>query len=285
MRAPISGWRRISAYSSSVSAPGLLRIASGTPILPMSCSRPAMRTRSTSRASMPSCSAIIAAYRATVCECDAVPVSRRSRASARPMAVTSRARSSSLSDAATAAAGPAACAASIVRLRPPRLALERARSAATRSSSSVSPSRGYIAMPNDIVTAYASSPKASMMSRRRRSASATASETSAAGARIANSSPPVRPVMSSRREPRVTTSAAPRSTRSPAVRPCASLMRLSSSRSPTMSAQLAPAACATCAAARRSKPTRLSRPVSASVRAVRSSLSWRARCCSTRPSR
>ena len=38
MRSPISGWRRISSHSSSVSAPGLRRIASLMPILPMSCS-------------------------------------------------------------------------------------------------------------------------------------------------------------------------------------------------------------------------------------------------------
>ena len=37
---PIFGWRRMSTHSSSVSGPGLCRIESETPILPMSCSRP-----------------------------------------------------------------------------------------------------------------------------------------------------------------------------------------------------------------------------------------------------
>ena len=47
IRAPISGCLRIWACSSSVSGPGLRRIASGTPILPMSWRTPATRTRST----------------------------------------------------------------------------------------------------------------------------------------------------------------------------------------------------------------------------------------------
>src|SRR2546423_1686775 len=41
---------------------------SGTPILPMSCSTPARRSRSTISSPRPSSRAIIVAYRATVCE-------------------------------------------------------------------------------------------------------------------------------------------------------------------------------------------------------------------------
>ena len=47
MSPPSSEWRFISSNSASVSAAGLLRIASGTPILPTSCSRPPRRTRAT----------------------------------------------------------------------------------------------------------------------------------------------------------------------------------------------------------------------------------------------
>src|SRR3954454_20501578 len=41
MRAPSSGWRFTISYSSSVSRSGFVRIASGTPIFPMSWKRPA----------------------------------------------------------------------------------------------------------------------------------------------------------------------------------------------------------------------------------------------------
>ncbi len=50
----------MTAYSASVSFAGLLRIASGTPILPTSCSSPASRMRPRSVAgSKPSSAAIV----------------------------------------------------------------------------------------------------------------------------------------------------------------------------------------------------------------------------------
>ncbi len=47
---PTSGCRRISAHSALVSGPGLSRMLSGTPILPMSC-RSAPRAMSSIRSS------------------------------------------------------------------------------------------------------------------------------------------------------------------------------------------------------------------------------------------
>ncbi len=52
--APASAWRRMTTHSSSVSLPGLVRIASGTAILPTSCSRLAWRSVSASAAVEPS---------------------------------------------------------------------------------------------------------------------------------------------------------------------------------------------------------------------------------------
>ena len=54
--APASAWRRMTTHSSSVSLPGLVRIASGTAILPTSCSRLAWRSVSASAAVRPSTS-------------------------------------------------------------------------------------------------------------------------------------------------------------------------------------------------------------------------------------
>ena len=47
------GWRRITAHSSSVSGPGFRRMASGTPILPMSCSSAPRRTCTSSASAEP----------------------------------------------------------------------------------------------------------------------------------------------------------------------------------------------------------------------------------------
>ena len=58
IRAPISGWVRITSHSCSSSAPGLARIESGIASLPTSCSRAASSTRSTSRWSSPSARAV-----------------------------------------------------------------------------------------------------------------------------------------------------------------------------------------------------------------------------------
>ena len=60
MSNPSSEWRFITSYSTSVSRLGLLRIASGTPILPTSCSRPARRMRDRRSPSKPSSVAMTA---------------------------------------------------------------------------------------------------------------------------------------------------------------------------------------------------------------------------------
>ncbi len=60
MSKPSSEWRFMTSYSASVSPLGLLRIASGTPILPTSCSSPARRMRARRSPSKPSSVAIAA---------------------------------------------------------------------------------------------------------------------------------------------------------------------------------------------------------------------------------
>src|SRR6478672_7263482 len=58
IRAPSSGWLRITDHSAAVSGPSFRSTASGTPILPMSWSSAAWPTKSSSSPVMPSCSAI-----------------------------------------------------------------------------------------------------------------------------------------------------------------------------------------------------------------------------------
>ena len=58
IRAPTSGWRRISRHSASSSAAGLCRIASAMPSLPRSCSTPAAWRRSTRSGARPSVAAV-----------------------------------------------------------------------------------------------------------------------------------------------------------------------------------------------------------------------------------
>jgi hypothetical protein len=59
-------WRFMASNSSSVSPPGLRRMASATPILTTSCSSPARRTSSTRSGSSPSPAATPALISATV---------------------------------------------------------------------------------------------------------------------------------------------------------------------------------------------------------------------------
>src|SRR2546423_3466890 len=69
MRAPSSGWRRISESSSSSSGPGLRRIRSGTASLPRSCSAAPRRSTSTSPSSQPSRAATTSAITPTRAAC------------------------------------------------------------------------------------------------------------------------------------------------------------------------------------------------------------------------
>ena len=68
MAAPASAWRRMTTHSSSVSLPGLVRMASGTAILPTSCSRLAWRSVSASAAVRPSTSPTLLAEQADALE-------------------------------------------------------------------------------------------------------------------------------------------------------------------------------------------------------------------------
>src|SRR5215213_10124543 len=60
IRSPITVWRRTKPHSSSVSGPGLPRMASGIATLPTSCSSLACRTCSISSGARPSASAVAA---------------------------------------------------------------------------------------------------------------------------------------------------------------------------------------------------------------------------------
>ena len=72
MRSPTTVWAFISFHSSSVSGPGLLRIASGIATLPMSCSSAAALIRSTSSSSRPSPWATFSTIASTDSECSPV---------------------------------------------------------------------------------------------------------------------------------------------------------------------------------------------------------------------
>ena len=71
MSAQSPGWHFIWAYSSSVKAAGFVRIASGTPSLPMSWKRPACEIASSCEPVIPSSRAIDTAISWTRCECPA----------------------------------------------------------------------------------------------------------------------------------------------------------------------------------------------------------------------
>ena len=70
--APIAGCSRITSHSGAVRRPGLRRIASGTPTLPMSCSSATWPTAVASSPSMPSSAATCRASSSTASECAAV---------------------------------------------------------------------------------------------------------------------------------------------------------------------------------------------------------------------